>query len=248
MDDNSKWQLCKDKKKNIVRYFNILLYENLIKISNKPFDSLLKSLLDQFLQLSCISNIWDLYIKSFFQHAPKASTWTKISAHFYTLYLWRNVSHCHLQACALWLCYQDLCRFFIFLHENLHSFAATADCPFITWCMLTVLYETGLIGHVTLRRVLISSLIAWLCACPCLMLNKTGLNCRPQFMAVWWRNSEDCWLGVFMISMLSIMFWREWKIILFAHCTQVVQLFTASLPQNCKWFHVYGDLTHEIAV
>lgn len=47
--------------------------ESLIKISNDPFDSLLKSLLDQFLQLSCVSNIWDLYIKSFFQLAPKAS-------------------------------------------------------------------------------------------------------------------------------------------------------------------------------
>lgn len=98
------------------KYRKIYCYmtESLIKISNKPFDLLLKSLLDQFLQLSCISNMWDLYIKSFFQHAPKASTWTKVSAHFYTLYLWRNVSHCHLQACALWLCYQDLCRLFFF--------------------------------------------------------------------------------------------------------------------------------------
>lgn len=47
--------------------------ESLIKILNYPFDSLLESLLDQFLQLSCVSNIWDLYIKSFFQHASKKS-------------------------------------------------------------------------------------------------------------------------------------------------------------------------------
>lgn len=120
--------------------------------------------------------------------------------------------------------------FFVY-SRNLHSFAVTTDCPFITWPMLTVLYELGLMGH-TCDSDKSSYAITHCMIC----LPISGLNCVTSLEPVHGSLVEKwCLFWVFSWFLCFLSFGENGRYF----CLPTVhKLFTASLPQNYKSFHV----------